>query len=66
MFVVRDSRYAAVAMFALAIDAYAERNTLARKTGKAYTVSFVPSYNSIRSQIGFDLSDHLTKVTRRK
>lgn len=41
MFIVRNERFRIVAMFALASDAWAERNTLVRKTSRHYTVSYL-------------------------
>jgi len=41
MFIVRNERFGIVAMFALASLAWAERNKLAKATGKHYTVSYL-------------------------
>jgi len=41
MFIVRNERFAIVGLFALASDAWAERNKLVRATGKNYLVYYV-------------------------
>lgn len=41
MFVVRNERFRIIAMFPLASDAYAERNTLVRTTKRHHTVSYL-------------------------
>ena len=40
MFIVRDDRFCVVAIFALISEAYVERDILARRTGRSYTVSY--------------------------
>jgi len=41
MFIVRNERFGIVALFALASDAWAERNRLVKATNRHYTVSYL-------------------------
>jgi hypothetical protein len=60
-FVVMNDRLAEVKRFALAVEAYAERERLTKATGMQHTVAYLPSDFSIKSQAGFDLVAHLEK-----